>query len=222
VNAALLIRLCYPTELDDATRWRFYYFQHEVLPRILHQEDAEFDLWLWVNPLHRKLFQAMDERVKTFTVATVMHPLETIIPWSAVRDLPRYPIQLRLDSDDLIGPRYVATALRKLRQMEERRALVFFQPWKYDVATRRVFIFYRTYAKKRPSAFLALRQPVTKKDYSWVYGRGHTKMHRLAEAAKGIPLGHCWMSCHSYNDSTGLDRRDTPTEERAAQPSPWW
>lgn len=221
-TAAMLIRLAYAPSYDEAARaWRFAYFREHVLPRILHQRGADFDLWIWVNPAHRAEVEAMDPRIRTFTVRRAL-PLESRIPWADVRELPRYAVQIRLDSDDLIGPRFVSTALQTLRTMPAPRALVFFDPWKLDIATGRIYLHHREYRRHRASAFLALRQPGDAEPYLWVYGIGHTRMHRQADAVRGIGLGHAWMSVHGLNDTTALHRKDTLIDAPEAQPTIWW
>jgi hypothetical protein len=202
----MLIRFCYAPD-DPARAWRFDWFRSQVLPRILAQRRAKFDLWLWLNPADRAEIEAMDPRIQTFTVATTGNPAQVRLPWSQVRGLPRYPVQVRIDSDDLIGPDFVATARRQLRQLRPARALVFFQPWKLDVATGRVYES-RVYSRRKVSMFLAMRQPVERSDYRWVYGRGHMKMHALVDAVGEIPLGHCWLACHQFNDSTAIRSGD--------------
>jgi hypothetical protein len=209
LNPALIIRLCYARGGNEvARRWRFDWFREQVLPRILRQ-DAALDLWLWINPADRTEIEAMSPRIRTFTVASGASPLDSQHPWSKVRGLPRYGVQFRIDSDDLIGPQFVSTALRTLDDVAGRRALVYFQPYKLDVARGDVYAA-KPYRDDRPSPFLALRQPVDVPgaDYIWVYSRGHTKLWRLVDAVRAIPEGHCWQTVHQFNASTaiGADR----------------
>lgn len=220
-DAAMLIRFAYAEGYPEAARaWRFAWFREQTLPRILAQRDADFDLWLWINEKHRAEVEAMSPRIRTFTADHIL-PLDARIPWSAAHDLPRYPIQLRLDSDDLIGPDYVSTARTALAGLRAPRALVWFQPYKVDVVTQKLYWcapMRRTtryaYGNDRPSAFLALRQPVDHPDYSWVYGRGHMKAHLLADEVAPAGVGHCVAACHAHNDSTAIVRGDTLIPDR--------
>lgn len=217
-EAALIIRMCYRDLVSDAARWRFDFFEHEVLPRILDQTTNRFDIWVWTNPAHAEEVESMSQHITTFTVKTELSPLMSRIPWQSVVGVPRYPVQLRLDSDDLIGPRYVEIALASLRSLHKARSVVYFQPMKYELSTKSVYAMRKPYTGKRMSAFLALQQPTTPKHYNWVYGIGHTKMARFAEAVLSIPAGHCWMTVHDFNDTTALHRRDPRVSDPALQP----
>jgi hypothetical protein len=208
----MLIRLCYP-KLNDESKWRFQYFEDSVLPRIERQQRGDFDLWIWTNPLHAKKIEAMSPRIKTFSLD--YDPLASRVPWSIAKaQLPQYAVQLRLDSDDLIDEHYVEAAMVSLVWMRKFRALAYFVPWKFDLATGKAYAFHRQYSIRKPSPFLALKQPLHRPGYDWVYGRGHTSAHRLANEVREIPAGHCWMTVHRYNDSTVLHRRDVEIDHR--------
>lgn len=215
-DVAMLIRMCYGEDYpEEARRWRFEYFRTAVLPRILRQRGPEFDLWVWVNPDHADEIKSWSPRINTFTVRTPRMALESRHQWSNVVGVPRYPIQVRLDSDDLIGPHYVKVAVAELNEMHAARSLVWLQPYKLDLETGLVYWCAPkrgrgAYSAVRPSAFLALKQPTTKSGYTWVYGIGHTRMHILVNQVSSISEGYCWATCHGFNDSThvypGRDR----------------
>lgn len=207
-DVAVIVRLYYwPPYPEAARRWRFAWFRDHVLPLLLAQ-TVDFDLWIWVNPAHRAEVEAMSPRIRTFTVDTT-HELEQRIPWRKVRELPQYPIQFRVDSDDLVSPDYIATGIAALNTVRRPlRALAWFQPYKVDLASGDVYWCAprngTPYGPRYPSAFAALRQPVVDYRYDWVYGYGHTQLWRAAERVVGIPVGKCWAACHTFNDSTGL------------------
>jgi hypothetical protein len=223
-EAAAIIRLCYPPGIPDAEwRWRSDWFRDAVLPRLFDQEDAELDVWVWVHPRHRAEIAAMDARLHTFDVAQTQpfrrHPISGMgYPWSAVRGLPRYPVQVLLGSDDLVCPHFLRIALNELARLPQPRALVHFQPFKYDVENGKVYDCgisvphtgeYR-YHNTMTSMFLALRQPVDDGRYSWVWARGHTKLYQLADQVQLVPEGHALLSVHRWNDSTKITRADKP------------
>lgn len=164
--------------------------------------------------------------VRTFEVAQTgtfrRHPISGMAyPWANVRGLPRYPVQILLGSDDLVCPRFVRIALDELAKIPQPRALVHFQPYKYDVASGRVYDCgisvpstgeYR-YHNRMTSMFLALRQPVKDSRYSWVWARGHTKCYLLADGVRLVPEGHALLSVHQWNDSTKITSADKPMPE---------
>lgn len=214
-SAAVIIRFCYPDPRDDSeVAWRVSWMLKHVLPRIRTQIDVEIpDIWLWVHPRHRELGKILG--VGTFIVES-SSPLEGRHPWATVRDLPRYRVQLRLDSDDLIGPRYVWTMMKALHGMGGRRKLVHAQPYKVDARTGLVYWCAPGsgkghYSSRKISAFCVLKQDPEAPDYEWVYSVGHTKLWTIADAvAPLVREGHCWATCHAFNDSTQIypyDRR---------------
>lgn len=213
-EVAAIIRLCYEegTSNDEEVAWRVGWMEQHVLPRIRDQRDVEPpDIWLWVHPRHRGLGKRLG--VGTFLVDG-SGALEGRHPWSRVRDLPRYRDQLRLDSDDLIGPRYVRTMLDTLDREEVRggrRIIAHAQPYKVDVRTGRVYMCFPGagrghYSPRKISAFMALRQDVKDRDYEWVYSVGHTKLYRIADqVAPLVGEGYCWAATgHGFNDSTEI------------------
>lgn len=206
-DVAMFIRMCYPSLVSEEARWRFDYFEHEVLPRILDQTNRRFDLWIWTNPKHSDEVRGMSDKIQTFTVKTGLSPLASRIPWESVVGVPRYRVQLRLDSDDLIARDYVAVALSATISLHERRSIVFFQPWKYELSSGNVYAFRRPYTPERISPFVALQQPLKARSYRWVYGRGHLRLGKYATKTKRI-VGHCWMTVHQYNDSTTIRPKD--------------
>lgn len=207
---AFLIRFCYGDDYpEEGRRWRFDWFKSAVLPRILAQTYFGFDLWLWVNPKHEDEVRAMHPRINTFTLATPMVRPDTPYPWRTTRGLPRYPIQVRMDSDDLIAPTFLRRAVDELALTKARRAIVHFQPYKVDVTTGQVRWCAPNwgrgqYDRRHVSAFLAYRQKPDAADYSWVYSHGHINLWQIAEDVRMIEEGYCWAACHGFNDSTAM------------------
>jgi hypothetical protein len=209
VDIAFLIRLCYDeTKSDEEVDWRFSFFEHEVLPRIRAQiECPKFDVWVWIHPRHKKRVEAMG--VHTFTVPGATR-LEGTHQLGTVRGLPRFGVQVRLDSDDLIVPLYLNRALQELDKIDRRqRGLVQFQPMKVQLDTGKTYMCYPGsgrghYGPRKISAFCVLRQPMNMGlRYSWVYGVGHTELWRYADRVAMISeTGWCYATCHRYNDST--------------------
>lgn len=227
-RAAVILRMCYGPDYPEAARiWRFAFFSNQVLPRILHQKAADFDIWIWVHPRHQRLVEAMSPRIRTFTVDTRESPLYAAHPWKFVRGLPKYEVQIRIDTDDFMGPRYVKTMLRELGTFKGASRLVYFEPYKFDYRTGRIYaVPVGLYHQHRPSAFLALSQHPDDSQYDWVYGRGHTRMWKVADRVKALGPGFCWALCHDNNDTTYVKQgRDIllPDQEAALKEAmPWW
>lgn len=156
----------------------------------------------------------MSRHLRTFVVRGDngrQHPVTSSFPWQAVRGLPRYPVQVLLGSDDLVGPDFLRTALDALAPMTEQRAIVTFQPYKADVLNRR-FYHMRRYRPDKCSPFLAYRQEPKDPRYTWVWARGHTLLHQRADRVVVIPEGHCALAVHAYNDSSSVVERDVPCD----------
>lgn len=224
-EAAAIIRLCYDERVSpEEWRWRSGWFRDEVLPRLLDQRGAECDVWVWVHPRHRAEIEAMNQRVRTFTVDQPRPLIRPRIsrnpgyPWRLVHGLPRYRVQLLLGSDDLVSPDFVRVSLEELRLCKRPRAIVHHQPYKYEVATGRIFdcgiSVPRTgeyhYRNNMTSMFVAMRQPVGDARYTWVWAAGHTRLWTLVNEVRLVPAGHCLLSVHGYNDSTTITTADTP------------
>lgn len=205
--AAIIIRLCYylPGVDETARAWRFAFFRDHVLPRLFAQ-DSPVDVWVWVHERHAAEVEAMDPRVRTFTV-DLDHPGSVLFdgttlrgfPWRAVRGLPRYEHQVLMGSDDLIGPSFVSVARATLAHYP--RALATVQPLMLDWPTGRLF---EMPAWRRPSPFVVLRQPIADPRYTWVWSEDHRKLGRLVPKVVYLPAGQAVMTVHGRNDGTTL------------------
>lgn len=211
-EGAFIIRLCY----SDEERWRFRadLFRSRVLPR-LRRQSVPADIWVWTHPRHAAEAAQWPD-VRTFTVDDPPegHSVD-IRRWRQVHGLPRYPIQILMGSDDLIGPGFVHTALDELAKIPGPHAIVAFQPLKYDLDTGRVFEM-APYTETYLPPFLALRQPTDDPRYNWVWAMGHTKLHHLVARVVLVPAGKCLLSVHGRNHTTGL----LETERETGAP-PW-
>lgn len=213
---AFVIRFCYARSYPaEAREFRFRWFRDEVLPRILAQRYQGFDIWLWAMPEHRREIEAWSPRIRTFGLRRPMAQLETSYPWHHVVRLPRYPIQVRVDSDDLVSPDFLSRGIEELAKMSGRRAIAWYQPEKVAVSTGAVYTCRPDYGNGSYSnlavpAFLLYRQRPRDHDYSWVYARGHIRLGKIADEVRGIEAGYCWAACHGHNDSTGVWPADEP------------
>lgn len=209
MDSAFVIRLSYGPALEPEWRLRADLFRDRVLPR-LRDQTIPADIWVWTHSRHADEARSWD--VQTFTVENAPDFLSAKnTPWSDVRGMPRYAVQMLLGSDDLIGPEFHATAIRSLSGIPERRAIVTFQPHKYDLASGRTYRM-PDYTPDRCSPFVALRQDVDDPAYTWVWTRGHTRLHETVDRVVVVPEGHALLTVHTRNLSTDLTSADEETE----------
>lgn len=209
-EAAFIIRLSYGPLLEPEWRSRSDLFRRYCLPRLRGQTESA-DIWVWTHPRH--VDEARAWGVKTFTVRGTPGVLSARhTAWSDVQGLPRYSVQLLLGSDDIVGPEFVAAALRALASIRIPRALVTFQPLKMDLASGRLYTMV-SYSTDRPSPFVALRQPDDER-YAWVWALGHTRLHKIADVTVLGPSGHAVLVVHGQNLSTEIVSTDRRTAER--------
>jgi hypothetical protein len=202
---------------DPRFQWRLDYFKKEVLPRILNQSDPNFDIWIRCYPWQKKILESLSPRIKTFTVKNEgarykqhkRNPkkqyFHDFVKWEDVENLPRYEIQMSLDSDDLIDPLYVAFLRITLDQLSKtnpgKRIHACFQPESLDLKTGETKKL-GNYTSKRGSAFFGFYQPISD-DYFFIGSESHISMWKHADLSVVLPIGSCWATVHDINESTG-------------------
>jgi len=208
----LTIRFHY-AENDPRFEWRLEYFKKEVLPRILKQTDQNFDIAIRCNPKHAEIFKKLSPKIITFqtkndearykTGKNGKKYFEDFVQWEDVRGLKKYDIQSGLDSDDLIGPRYIE-AIQEALAGEKEATHICFQPQTFNLKTKRIKPMMR-YHGTRGSAFMSLYQP-NKENYKFIYCGSHISLWKNAKKSITLPQGHCWATIHDINESTGVKR----------------
>ncbi len=212
-DAAFIIRMAFPAGRPGAEQWdwRLAYFRDVTLPSLLRQ-TVETDIWVWTAEEHRAIVEALNPRVRTFTV-DMDHPDATILdlctikiyPWAAVKGLPRYRIQSQVGSDDAVSPDFMETALAHLEKIPNETALVSFKPILYDNHTGNL---YRTKTWRRPSPFVVLRQKIDAPRYTWVWAHDHRYLHhQTGFRYADVPEGRAIMTVHGQNEHTTINPR---------------
>lgn len=217
MKTAFIIRFHYE-ENDPRFAWRFAYFRDSVLPRILANGD-DFDIAIRCNPAHDQIFKDLSPRIRVFHVRDEYADYKRgrfffdFVPWDRVIDLPRYELQIGLDSDDLIDPDQYVMLLRMHTQIAierdgDRPYHLFFQPELLDVKTGEIHTMPQRYTPGgRGSAFFAIYQPAGSEPYRFAYEESHLTIGKrfadsfLIESADG-PM--CFASCHHLNESTHI------------------
>jgi len=209
-TVAMIIRFHYLAN-DQRFNWRFSYFVRAVLPRILRQRYSAFDICVRCNPIHAQRFRALSPRIITFQVDNEHASYKKLgrktyfydfVPWSSVRGLPQYDVQIGLDSDDLISDHYVAKTMDVVHKYPTSPTHVTFQPEIFRLKTKTFERFPVMFHSQKGSAFMALSQP-DKVNYRFIYEQSHLTLGRLARRSIVLPKGDCWHTVHDFNESTG-------------------
>ena len=214
MTSAFIIRFHYAKE-DPRVEWRFAYFVKEVLPRIKAQTVQGFDICIRTSPWHKEMFEQLG--LKTFSVTDEAAKYKTLngkqyfydfVPFSDVYGLEKYDVQMGLDSDDLVEPRYVETIMDTIREftalMSEDKSLhISFQPSTVNIRNgKRVVGQMPPYSPTKGSAFFALYQP-NKENYVFAYCGSHLTLWEHADHSVTLPVGYCMATIHDINESTG-------------------
>jgi len=208
-NHALIIRFHYEKE-DPRFDWRFSYFKAVVLPRILNQTREDFDICIWCNKWHDEIFKSLSSRIKIFHAKkdTIKYKIlkgkkyyYDFIEYEDLEGLDKYEIQSGIDSDDLISRDYIDTIVKYLKNEKDKTHLCF-QPKTFNLKTLAIKPML-PYHSKRGSPFLSLYQPNKEDNYKFIYCDSHISMWRYAKKSIVIPSGHCFMTIHYFNESTG-------------------
>ena len=208
-NHALIIRFHYGKE-DPRFDWRFSYFKAVVLPRILNQTRKDFDICIWCNKWHDEIFKSLSSRIKIFhsKKETIRYRMLNgkkyyydFIEYEDLEGLDKYEIQSGIDSDDLISRDYIDTIVKYLKN-EKGKTHLCFQPKTFNLKTLAIKPML-PYHSKRGSPFLSLYQPNKEDNYKFIYCDSHISMWRYAKKSIIIPSGHCFMTIHYLNESTG-------------------
>jgi len=222
-NHVIIIRFHYPKNHPDFL-WRFHYFAAITLPSILRQSIQDFDIAIWCNPRHAKLFKSLDKRIITFGIRGNYRDYITkpehldkaargyfvdFVPWKAIRGLEKYEIQTGLDSDDMMIDEHY---LEKTREVlaGSGTAHVCFNPSIFHVSTLRTFTCREKYGTSRGSAFFSLYQPKDRwEKYVFAYEESHLTISQMMDRQIFVEENQCVaISIHNRNVLTRIDIAD--------------
>jgi len=214
-NHVVIIRFHYPKG-SPIFKWRLAYFKAMVLPRLLNQTNKDFDIAIRCNPEHRKIFESLNKKIRTFDVkpGTGTRRIKKVhgknyfldfVRWDDVVGLGKYEIQSGLDSDDLISLDYIQTIKDEIKKNDSNRSLhISFQPDIFDMYGLKKMSIGCMYSDKRGSAFFTIYQPKDKKKYIFAYEASHLVLPLMFEKSVILPVGKCWATVHGLNESTTL------------------
>jgi hypothetical protein len=107
-------------------KWRLAYFQSMVLPRLQNQTVRDFDICILSHPADYGYLQSLDPRIKSFTMKSGEYDYKKQgnFKLDDTYGLKHYPIQTRIDSDDLVSPYFIEA----IRTAHKKTPYVTFQP----------------------------------------------------------------------------------------------
>lgn len=213
LSAAFIIRCHYAPD-DPRFTWRLKLFTKLTLPSIHKQTDQDFDICVRCNPAHDEIFRQLgckpfhvkNEYADYFADLKGKRPkvyFYDFVKWEDVVGLKQYDIQMSLDSDDRIAPDYVAIVKKHCRA-SKTSLHIHFQPERWHYNTRKVRRNRFRYSDQHGSMFFVLYYP-DKSHYHYVGEYSHRYKYRLTERTILIPAGHCWLTIHGQNESSGRE-----------------
>lgn len=206
MSTAIITRFHYPKG-HPKFKWRFDYYAREVLPRIFQQTDQNFEIWIWCEPHHDKLFRLLSPRINIFHATYQPRKSRFFIdftPFENTDGLPKFNVQVGLDSDELIEPDYI----EKIHEhcTGNQKKCIMFQGLLLDVRTGKKYHMRRTYGEHFGSAMFAFYQPDIVDDYFFILQTSGHRAPKFAEKVIVVPEGYVLVSVHGHNDSTSLHR----------------
>lgn len=206
MTAGFVIRFHY-SENDPRFMWRFNFFKTRVLPRLQKQSETGFEIYVWSNPAHDKLFHELN--CKTFHAPDKRRYkngyFHDFVSFEELEGFPKLELQMGLDSDDFIMPDYVKIIFDFVKlhkaKFPEQSFHICFQPRLFDLKTK-VKTNMRRYNTRKGSAFMALYQPV-RLPYRFIYSESHISIITKADQKQVIGPGFCYAVKHNINESTG-------------------
>lgn len=206
MDTAVITRFHYPKG-HPKFLWRFSYYARETLPALLNQTDDNFDIWVWCEPHHDKMFRRLHPRIKVFHGTYEKRDSHLFIDYTSyenIRGLPKYKIQIGLDSDDIPEPGLVEHARANCKGTQSIH--ISYQPILLDTTTGNKFHMKRVYGGHFGSAIFAFYQPDLGNNWKFAYHTSHIRLPRLAKIKKRVSEGFVLVSLHQQNDSTNLHK----------------
>lgn len=219
MDHAIIIRLHYQPG-DPKFPWRLAFFQSMCLPRLLRQTDPDFEIWVRCHPAHTELVAALHPRIRPFQGSAEEDYY--VIPAAARQPegpghypealhpvIPRFHIQTRLDSDDLVSRHFVARIKKEVAASPAEPLLVSFQPYKLDLWSLTRYRMKRRYHANLTSMFLALYQPnIEGENYRQIYDFNHCTIWKDFPRVVTVREGYCDLVIHGENSVTKIMRGD--------------
>ena len=172
--------------------WRFNYFASCVLPRLQAQQNCpDFDICMLSDPQDHARIKALDNRIKPFTMNTpgFHYRKQGNFKYSDVTGLKKYPVQVRIDSDDLVTNDFLS------KIMQAKTDIVTFQPQLFLLDELRVKNMAHRYRADWPSAFLAVKN-YPECIYHKVFLRYNDRPGTI------YPAGTAFVTIHGSNTGT--------------------
>ncbi len=183
-----------------------------TLPRLLDQEDKDFDIGVICNPAHAKIIENIHPRVQAITTTKFGTKNKKgyyshSIHFKDIKGMKKYDIQTSIDSDDLVSPQFTAIIQEEIFRATRERDIsthIHFNLNLFNLKTLEEQPIKRRYSNQLGSAFYSLYQP-DKKNYIFINQVEHTRMPLLATQSIFIKDIHCHATIHDWNDSTSIN-----------------
>lgn len=218
-NTAFIIRLHYKKD-DPKWLWRYSYFASMVLPKLLAQDDQDFDICIRANPWHKAQIEALSPKIKVFDVKKERKDFikagyeekckkyfVDFVYYEDLKDFRMYEIQIGIDSDDMILRTDFVTRVKNECRESKSSLHISFQPNIFHVPTLRNYRCDFKYGEYKGSPIFVLYQPQCSEEYRYVfaYEDSHLKLPKYMRRAIRIEGNYCSYSVHCHNASTGLN-----------------
>jgi len=221
---AVIIRFHYKKD-DPRFDWRFAYFKSMVLPKLLAQDNKDFDIAIWCESHHKDLFRGLSNRIVTFDIRKSakghIRPEDKdkakeygglyfidFTHWEDVLRLKKYDIQTGIDSDDLILRHDFIDRVEEECSKAQSSLHLSFQPYAFKVSSLKTYSYALRYGTTKGSPIFSLYQP-DKDRYYFAYEDSHLKMGNYADESRVVPEGYCAFSVHDINESTSIPEGST-------------
>lgn len=218
-STAFIIRMHFSKD-DKRYPWRFNYFASMVLPKLLSQNDQDFDICIWANKWHAKEIKALSPKIKIFDVVPEKHGhikpgyeekakiyFVDFVNFEDTRGLKQYEIQIGIDSDDMpIRDDFISRIKKEVAFAKSKPLHISFQPQVFQPSTLRTYRCDFVYGPAKGSPIFAIYQPAktSKAEYIFAYEDSHLKLPKIVKRAIRIAEPYCVYSVHKCNSSTLL------------------
>jgi hypothetical protein len=199
----VIIRFNYPED-EPTLKWRLAWFAGAVLPRLENQTDQNFEIWMNVNPAHVERMREVFPYIHYFTTTAAEKYYDLVFHSD---QLPRFDIQTRLDSDDLVTTTYIERIKAEVTGKKEP-TVVSFQPYKLDFFSFQRYKMGKRYHRKSCSMFLSLFIP-SEQEYNQIYKYNHRLIYERYPNVITIPEGYADLVIHPHNKITKIDAKDS-------------
>lgn len=188
-DIGIIIRMFHSNR--EEMKWRLAYFQSCVLPRLQAQTVPDFDIAILAYEQDHSALEAMDPRITCFILDEKKwdYKNNSNFEYDQTLGLIKYHIQIRMDSDDLVSPKFIGKIIAA------DSPFVSFQPELFLLDELRTKKMRHRYREDWPSMFLAVKG-YPKCIYHKVF------LHFNERPCTMYPEGDAWMSIHNLNVGT--------------------